>query len=103
MAEEKYDVVIAGAGLAGFAAAAEAGEQGLKTLLVEKGKTTGGTGNYVEGVFAADSALQQKDNSVLDKEELLKEELTYSHYKADGKMWQKYIDCLLYTSDAADE
>ncbi|WP_213792199.1 FAD-binding protein, partial [Klebsiella aerogenes] len=92
MAEEKYDVVIAGAGLAGFAAAAEAGEQGLKTLLVEKGKTTGGTGNYVEGVFAADSALQQKDNSVLDKEELLKEELTYSHYKADGKMWQKYID-----------
>ncbi|MCT6892457.1 MAG: FAD-binding protein, partial [Lactobacillus sp.] len=63
----------------------------LKTLLVEKGKTTGGTGNYVEGVFAADSELQKKDNATLNKEELLKEELTYSHYKADGKMWQKYI------------
>ncbi|MEB3362886.1 hypothetical protein SDC49_01900 [Lactobacillus sp. R2/2] len=33
----------------------------------------------------------KKDNATLNKEELLKEELTYSHYKADGKMWQKYI------------
>lgn len=89
---ENYDVVIVGAGLAGFAAAGEAADNDLKTLLVEKGKTTGGTGNYVEGVFAADSAMQEKENAVIDKEELLKEELTYSHYKADGKMWQKYIN-----------
>ncbi|MCT6891556.1 MAG: FAD-binding protein, partial [Lactobacillus sp.] len=53
MTQEKYDVVIVGAGLAGFAAADEAVDNNLKTLLVEKGKTTGGTGNYVEGVFAA--------------------------------------------------
>lgn len=89
---ENYDVIIVGAGLAGFAAAGEAVDNNLKTLLVEKGKTTGGTGNYVEGVFAADSAMQEKENAVIDKEELLKEELTYSHYKADGKMWQKYIN-----------
>ncbi|CAM3151424.1 fumarate reductase flavoprotein subunit [Lactobacillus bombicola] len=89
---EDYDVVIVGAGLAGFAAAAEAGDQGLKTLLVEKGKTTGGTGNYVEGVFAADSVIQKQENAVIDKKELLQEELTYSHYRADGRMWQKYID-----------
>ncbi|MDF7668776.1 FAD-dependent oxidoreductase [Lactobacillus sp. ESL0703] len=92
MTEEKYDVVIVGAGLAGFAAAAEAVDNNLKTLLVEKGKTTGGTGNYVEGVFAADSELQKKDNAVIDKKELLEEELNYSHYKGDGRMWQRYID-----------
>ncbi|RMC38627.1 MULTISPECIES: FAD-dependent oxidoreductase [unclassified Lactobacillus] len=89
---EDYDVVIVGAGLAGFAAAAEAGDQGLKTLLVEKGKTTGGTGNYVEGVFAADSVIQKQEDAVIDKKELLQEELNYSHYRADGRMWQKYID-----------
>ncbi|RMC47260.1 FAD-dependent oxidoreductase [Lactobacillus sp. ESL0228] len=89
---EEYDVVIVGAGLAGFAAATEAADQHLKTLLVEKGRTTGGTGNYVEGVFAADSEIQQKENAVIDKDELLNEELTYSHYRADGRMWQKYIN-----------
>ena len=40
MTQEKYDVVIVGAGLAGFAAADEAVDNNLKTLLVEKGKTT---------------------------------------------------------------
>ncbi|MEB3365547.1 FAD-binding protein [Lactobacillus sp. R2/2] len=60
MTQEKYDVVIVGAGLAGFAAADEAVDNNLKTLLVEKGKTTGGSGNYVEGVFAADSELQKR-------------------------------------------
>ncbi|BDR61084.1 FAD-dependent oxidoreductase [Lactobacillus xylocopicola] len=89
---EQYDVVIVGAGLAGFAAAAEAADDNLKTLLIEKGRTTGGTGNYVEGVFAADSEMQKQQNVVMDKQELLEEELTYSHYKADGKMWQQYID-----------
>lgn len=38
MAEKKYDVVIIGAGLAGFAAAAEAADDNLKTLLVEKAR-----------------------------------------------------------------
>ncbi|WEV43854.1 FAD-dependent oxidoreductase [Lactobacillus sp. ESL0684] len=88
---QKYDVVVVGAGLAGFAAATEAVDNNLKTLLIEKGKITGGTGNYVEGVFAADSELQKKEHAVIDKTELLKEELEYSHYKGDGKMWQKYI------------
>lgn len=49
---DKYDVVIVGGGLSGFAAATAAADKGLKTLLIEKGKTTGGTGNYVEGIFA---------------------------------------------------
>ena len=50
--KSKYDVVIIGAGLSGSAAAAEAGLHHLSTLVVEKGRTIGGTGNYVEGVFA---------------------------------------------------
>lgn len=91
MEQTEYDVVIVGAGLAGFASATEAVDQQLKTLLVEKGRTTGGTGNYVEGVFAADSKLQQQLGLGVDPAQILQEELNYSHYKADGQMWQNYI------------
>ena len=38
MTQEKYDVVIVGAGLAGFAAADEAVDNNLKTLLLKKVK-----------------------------------------------------------------
>ncbi|MCT6889308.1 MAG: FAD-dependent oxidoreductase, partial [Lactobacillus sp.] len=48
----KYDLVIVGSGLSGAAAATQASLNGLKTLVLEKGHSTGGTGNYVEGVFA---------------------------------------------------
>ena len=87
----EYDVVIVGAGLAGFSAAVEAADSGLKTLVLEKGKTTGGSGNYVEGVFAADSSLQKKQNISIDKNKVLKEEMNYSHYQANHDMWKKYI------------
>lgn len=89
---KKYDVVIVGAGLSGFAAAARAADQKLTTLLVEKGTHTGGSGNYVEGLFAADSALQKKQAIKINKADILQEELDYSHYEANHDMWQKYID-----------
>lgn len=62
-----YDVVIVGAGLSGQAAAAEAASKGLKPLVVEKGRTTGGSGNYVEGVFAVETLMQKLKESILRK------------------------------------
>lgn len=53
-------MVIVGAGLSGFAAAVEAADHGLNALLVEKGRTVGGTGNYVEGMFAVESDYQKQ-------------------------------------------
>ena len=58
--ENEYDVIIVGSGLSGQAAAAEAADKGLKTLVVEKGRTTGGSGNYVEGVFAVGTSMQKE-------------------------------------------
>ena len=46
-----YDLVVIGSGLSGQAAAAASVEKGLNTLVVEKGRTTGGSGNYVEGIL----------------------------------------------------
>ena len=90
--KNKYDVVIIGAGLSGFCAAVEGIDSGLSVLLLEKGKSTGGSGNYVEGVFAVDSELQKKRNITINKNEVLKEEMNYSHYQANHDMWKKYIN-----------
>ncbi|MBA1392350.1 FAD-dependent oxidoreductase, partial [Lactobacillus sp. XV13L] len=86
-----YDVIIVGGGLAGFAAATEAADRHLAALVLEKGRTTGGTGNYVEGVFAAESKMQKAAGIDVKGEEILHLEMEYSHYKADHEMWRHYI------------
>lgn len=88
---DRYDVVIVGSGLSGQAAAAEAAEKGLKTLVVEKGRTTGGSGNYVEGVFAVGSKMQQKQGIDLTADQILHDEQEFSHYEADTLIWKDYI------------
>ncbi|WP_103660686.1 FAD-dependent oxidoreductase [Lactobacillus sp. HT06-2] len=91
--KNNYDVIIVGGGAAGFAAAYEASHKGLSVLVVEKGHTLGGSGNYIEGAFAVDSFMQKKHSDYhLTKEEALNEELTYSHYKADTNTWKQFID-----------
>ena len=45
------DVVVVGAGVGGMAAALQAVEQGLSTVLLEKESVTGGTSSYAEGMF----------------------------------------------------
>lgn len=89
---DNYDVVIVGGGLSGFAAATEAADKNLKTLLVEKGHTTGGTGNYVEGIFAVQSQMQKEAGISIKPESILQTELDYSHYEANGLIWKKYIE-----------
>ncbi|WP_278954119.1 FAD-dependent oxidoreductase [Lactobacillus apis] len=89
---EQYDVVIVGGAAAGFTAAYQASHCGLSTLVVEKGRNTGGSGEYIEGAFAVDSYLQKEHNVALTKEDVLNEELEYSHYRADTQVWKEYID-----------
>ncbi len=87
-----YDVVIVGSGLSGQAAAAEAAGKNLKTLVVEKGRTTGGSGNYVEGIFAVNSKMQIKQGINISGEKILHDELEFSHYEADTNIWKNYIN-----------
>lgn len=86
-----YDVIVVGGGAAGFTAAYQASHRGLSVLVVEKGHNTGGSGEYIEGAFAVDSYLQKEHHVKLTKEDVLNEELNYSHYRADTKVWQEYI------------
>lgn len=90
--KEQYDLVIVGGGLAGLAAAVTAGEEGLTALVVEKGRSLGGNGNYVEGAMGVNSQLQQQAGVEIDPVELLQEELQYSHYEANAPHLKQFID-----------
>ncbi|MDN6967534.1 FAD-binding protein [Oenococcus sp. UCMA 17063] len=90
--KKQYDLVIVGAGLAGLTAAVSARENCLETLVVEKGRTIGGNGNYVEGAMGVDSYLQKQEHIKIDKVKLLQDELDYSHYEANAPHLKKLIN-----------
>jgi phytoene dehydrogenase-like protein len=60
----EYDVIVVGGGLAGLTSAAYLCRGGVRTLLVEKGKKTGGLVNtfWHEG-FAFDAGIRAFENS----------------------------------------
>lgn len=87
-----YDVIVVGSGAAGMAAGLTAIQDGHSVLLLEKGKTTGGSTNYTEGLFAINSYLQQERGIKINATDVLSEEVNYSKYKADSRIWRNYIN-----------
>lgn len=80
--DDSFDVVIAGGGLSGMTAAAEAGERGLKALVVEKADILGGRGNYVETPGAFNSRIAKKAGIHYNLKDVMKDSLSYTHYRA---------------------
>lgn len=94
MAHKKYstDVVVAGAGAAGMAAAITSAQKGLKVIQIESGKNSGGNAQYTEGIFAVNSKPQKEAGINIDKDKIIHKELEYSKYRANGRIWKNYID-----------
>mgnify|MGYP000886270245 CR=1 FL=1 len=90
--EKQYDLVIVGGGLSGLIAAVEAGKRNLNTLVIEKGRSLGGDGNYVEGAMGVGSQMQKEKQIEIDPIRLLQDELQYSHYEANASHLKKFID-----------
>ena len=72
---ERFDVVVAGAGLAGASAAAAAAEQGAAVLLLEKNPTPGGSTVLSSGLNAYAGTDEQAAAGVSDGVELLRKDL----------------------------
>ncbi|MCF6161396.1 MAG: FAD-dependent oxidoreductase [Furfurilactobacillus sp.] len=90
--KDAYDVVVVGTGAAGTSAALTAAQNGASVLLLEKGRHTGGSSNYTEGLFAVDSYLQKQQGITVSGTDVLKEEVAYSKYRADSRIWRNYVD-----------
>ncbi len=70
MSQETFDLVVAGSGAAGLAAAVVAHDKGLRVLIVEKTGLIGGTSSYSGGVVWVPGSRQNIASGVEDSLEL---------------------------------
>lgn len=99
MKQLKADVVIIGTGTAGVAAAVAAAEGGASVIALEKGATTGGTGNMGWGLLAVESRMQRANQIGLTRESAFKIFMDYTHWRVNARLVKAYIDKSASTID----
>lgn len=78
------DVVVIGAGAAGFGAAITLADAGKHVMLLEKGNKYGGAGMFgAQGLFAVGSRAQKEAGSDFTVKEAYTEMMDYTHYRSD--------------------
>ena len=73
--DEQKDVIIAGSGIAGLAAAIEASEAGSSVIVLEKMKVTGGNTRISDGGVSAPGNYLQKQRGIEDSPELFYQDM----------------------------
>ena len=86
------DIAIIGGGLSGLAAGVQAIQGGAKVIVLEKQAKVGGTGNFCEGFFAAESKVQKRIGINVTKDAAFKMIMEYSHWKANGALAKAFVD-----------
>ena len=90
--EYKVDVVVAGAGGAGLAAAHAASKNGLSVLLLEKLPQIGGNTKISSGFFAVDTEEQRALGLKLSTKEAIDELQRHNHYLSNGALLKNIIE-----------
>ena len=90
--ELKYDIVVAGGGGTGLAAALTAARLGMKVAVIEKRRQLGGNTQKAEGFFAAESNAQRRNMIKAPKDDLFKFAMEYTHWQADPRIIRAFID-----------
>ena len=96
---EANDVVVAGAGGAGLAAALTLAEGGAKVIVFEKMPFAGGSFLFVEGTFAVESEMQRRRNIKVTRDEAFRGMMEYSHWKANPALVRAFINKSANTID----
>ncbi len=96
---EVDDVIVAGAGGAGLAAALALAEGGAKVIIFEKMPFAGGSFLFVEGTFAVESEMQRKKNIKVTRDEAFRGMMEYSHWKANPALVRAFVDKSASTID----
>ena len=88
----RADVVVMGGGCAGLAAALAARETGASVTLLEKRRSLGGTANFIQGVFAAESEMQKRDYIAYSCEDAFRNFMEYNHWLGNAALARALID-----------
>ncbi|MDR1087753.1 MAG: FAD-dependent oxidoreductase [Coriobacteriales bacterium] len=86
------DIVIIGAGNAGLAAAVQAGEEGLATIILEKMAQVGGNGAITEGIFGMNSSLQKEQGISFTFKDIVVDEAETFNYSVNLLFWKDMVD-----------
>ena len=90
MKKMEADVIVVAAGLSGLAAACAASEAGAKTLVFEKGNTTGGAANMGMGPLGVGSRIQRSQMVALTPGEAFRKHMFFTHYNVDARLVRDY-------------
>lgn len=85
------DVVIVAGGPAGLSAAVTVGEQGLKSVILEKSSATGGAANMGMGPLGIDTKIQRAAFNNLSVDKAIQMHMEYTHYRVDEDLVQAYF------------
>ncbi|MBE6016010.1 MAG: FAD-binding protein [Lachnospiraceae bacterium] len=85
------DIVIIAGGPAGLAAAVAAGENGARTILIDKANTVGGAANMGMGPLGIDTNIQKANFNNISVEYALKKHMEYTHYRVDEDLVSAYF------------
>lgn len=85
------DIVIIAGGPAGLAAAVSAGQNGARTILVDKSNTVGGAANMGMGPLGIDTKIQKENFNNISVEEALRKHMEYTHYRVDEDLVSAYF------------
>lgn len=86
------DVVVVGAGSAGLCAAVSAADSGSKVIVIEKMPFAGGSSNFAEGLFGAETNEQRLKAIRLSREEAFKHAMEFNHWRANAALVRQTID-----------
>lgn len=86
------DVLVVGSGAAGLSAAICAQKLGLSVSIIEKMPFPGGYSRFCEGIFAVESSIQKERNVNLKKEDIFKNHMKSTFWRADATLVQTFIN-----------
>ena len=86
------DVVVAGTGGTGLAAADAAASNNLNVIAIEKLDQIGGNTRISSGFFAIDTKEQRAEGLHLSTEEAIKQLNEYNHYLNNGPLTRRIVE-----------
>ena len=86
------DVVVAGSGATGLAAAVTLAEGGATVAVFEKQRALGGTSNFFRGTFAVESEMQRERFIDYSRDDAFRNIMEYSHWKANARLVRAIVD-----------